>query len=122
MIITTKKCNGQNIAIVDCGTVYITDAGSAMELALYIQEETGCNRFVLNKGAVAEDFFSLSNGLAGEILQKYINYHFKVAIVGSFDGYASRALHDFIYESNRGADFFFTATEDEAIKLLAEAK
>jgi len=38
----------------------------------------------LNKSAICDDFFDLSTGLAGEILQKFVNYHVKIAIVGDF--------------------------------------
>jgi hypothetical protein len=68
---------------------------------------------------VCEAFFKLSTGIAGEILQKFINYQAKLAIVGDFSGYTSKPLHDFIYESNRGRDIFFAASMDEAMEKLA---
>ena len=71
---------------------------------------------------VAEEFFILSSGLAGEVLQKYVNYHFKLAIWGDFSHYTSKPLHDFIYESNQGNDFFFVASQEEALRKLAEAE
>ena len=74
---------------------------------------------VINKKMITEDFFILSTGLAGEILQKYINYGGRVAIYGDFSHYTSKPLKDFIYESNKGKDVFFVATEDEAIERLS---
>ena len=74
---------------------------------------------VINKRMITEDFFILSTGLAGEILQKYINYGGRVAIYGDFSHYTSKPLKDFIYESNKGKDVFFVATEDEAIERLS---
>ena len=53
------------------------------------------------------------------MLQKFINYHIKAAIYGDFSHYTSKPLHDFLYESNQGKDFFFTATQEEAIERLA---
>lgn len=73
---------------------------------------------VINKKMITEDFFILSTGLAGEILQKYINYGGRIAIYGDFSHYTSKPLKDFIYESNKGKDVFFVATEDEAIEKL----
>ena len=67
---------------------------------------------------ITEDFFILSTGLAGEILQKYINYDGLIAIYGDFSHYTSKPLKDFIYESNKGKDVFVVATEDEAIEKL----
>ena len=44
--------------------------------------------------------------MAGEILQKFINYHVKIAIYGDYSVYTSKPLRDFIYESNHGKDVF----------------
>lgn len=41
------------------------------------------------------------------------------AIYGDFSHYTSKSLKDFIYESNKGKDFFFAATQEEAIRKLA---
>ena len=68
---------------------------------------------------ITEDFFVLSSGLAGEVLQKYINYGGKIAIYGDFSRYTSKPLKDFIYESNKGKDVFFVATKEEAVQKLA---
>ncbi|MGZ4135560.1 MAG: DUF4180 domain-containing protein, partial [Tumebacillaceae bacterium] len=64
----------------------------------------------------------LKTRLAGEILQKFINYRVKVAIVGDFSMYSSRSLQDFIYESNGGTDIFFLPTEQQAIEKLRMLK
>ncbi|MNC73477.1 hypothetical protein D3C75_1246860 [compost metagenome] len=58
--------------------------------------------------------------LAGEILQKFINYSVKSAIVGDFSVYSSKGLKDFIYECNNGRDIFFLSTEEEAIERLSK--
>lgn len=51
---------------------------------------------------VAEEFFILSSGLAGEVLQKLINYGGRIALYGDFSHYTSKPLLDFMYESNKG--------------------
>ncbi len=53
-------------------------------------------------------FFILSSGLAGDVLQKFVNYRFRIAVYCDFSKYASKPLKDFIRESNRGKDVFFT--------------
>lgn len=58
---------------------------------------------------MTDDFFILSTGIAGEILQKFINYHLKIAIVGDYSRYTSKPLKDFIYESNNGNSILFCA-------------
>jgi hypothetical protein len=58
---------------------------------------------------LAPVFFQLRSGLAGEVLQKAMNYGFKFAVVGDISGHvaASDALRDFVVESNRGRSVFF---------------
>ncbi len=80
--------------------------------------EAGTKNIVLAKRQIAPDFFILSTGLAGEILQKFINYGGRLAIYGDFSGYTSKPLHDFMYESNQGKDVFFVSTEAEAVDRL----
>lgn len=107
------------IALIESDKLVLTDVQSALDLMATVNYETGCSRMVLNKAAISEDFFKLSTRLAGQILQKFINYHVKFAIIGDFSMYNSKALKDFIYESNNGRDIFFVSTEDEAIEMLA---
>ncbi len=87
-----------------------------------VHYETGCDRIILNKSLVSKSFFDLKTRLAGEILQKFINYRVKLAIVGDFSVYSSKSLKDFIYESNNGKDIFFLPTEEQAIEKLSRLK
>lgn len=97
----------------------ITDTQSALDLIATASYETQCNRIILDKESVCDDFFILSTRLAGDVLQKYINYGIKMAIIGDYSHYTSKPLHDFIYESNHGKDFFFVSTLDEAVSRLS---
>ena len=74
---------------------------------------------ILHEANLAPEFFQLRTRLAGEILQKLVNYRVKVAIVGDFQKYQSKALADFIYECNQGRQIFFVPTREEAITRLA---
>lgn len=121
MKIETITENGVLIALAEGPEKLITGAQEALDLAMTVKYETGAQRIALPKKLVAEEFFILSSGMAGEILQKYINYQFKLAIWGDFSRYTSKPLHDFIYESNQGKDFFFVATQEEAVSRLAQA-
>lgn len=114
--------NGIDIAVVSGDEMVIVDTQSALDLAMTVKYETGAERIVINKEAVCEDFFILSTGIAGEILQKFMNYHVKVAVYGDYSHYTSKPLKDFIYESNRGKDFFFVSTKKEAVQKLTEAQ
>ena len=121
MHIELKKDCGPAIAVVSGNELVLTDASTALDLAMTARYETGADRIVIEKRLVTEDFFILSTGLAGEVLQKYINYHIKAAIWGDYSRYTSKPLRDFIYESNRGKDFFFVSSEEEAVRRLLEA-
>ena len=62
---------------------------------------------------LVDDFFWLSTGLAGAILQKCTNYNQQVAIVGNISAYTAKSapLRDFVYESNKRGEIRFVATE-----------
>lgn len=116
MKITTIKENNKEIAVVNSDEVLISDIQSALDIMATVRYETGSNIIILNKEAISEDFFNLKTKLAGEVLQKFINYHVKIAIVGDFSGYSSGSLRDFIYESNKGKDILFLPDEKQAIE------
>lgn len=119
MEINIVKENNIKIAVVNSKEVIIDSVQSALDFIATINYETGCNRIILNKPAICDDFFDLSTRLAGEILQKFINYHIKIAIVGDFSTYTSKSLKAFIYESNKGKDIFFLPDEKQAIEKLS---
>lgn len=66
-------------------------------------------------------FFDLSTGLAGAFTQKLVTYRVRLAIVGDLTEYieASRALSDYVWESNRGSQVWFVRDEDELDRKLA---
>lgn len=80
-----------------------------------------CNRIIIYEKNLHPDFFDLKTRLAGEILQKFSNYHVKLAIVGDFSRFTSKSLRDFIYESNKGNLIFFTDDLKNALKKLSWA-
>lgn len=113
---------GINIAIIRNDTVVISDVQSALDLMATVQYEVDAKRIIIHKSLISESFFDLKTHLAGDILQKFINYRAKIAIVGDFSMYASESLKDFIYECNKGNDIFYLATEQQAIEKLRSLK
>lgn len=111
--------NNTEIAVVNSDELLITDIQSALDLIMTVKYETGCTNIAINKDAIVNDFFVLSTCLAGEILQKFINYGVRFAIYGDFSKYTSKPLKDFMYESNRGKDVFFQPTVSSAIDKLS---
>lgn len=118
MNIEHLKNNEMDLAVVSGHEMVIVDTQSALDLAMTVKYETGAVRMVIDKKIICEDFFILSTGMAGEILQKFMNYQVKMAVYGDYSHYTSKPLKDFIYESNQGKDFFFVATKEEAIQKL----
>jgi len=112
--------NGTVIAIVKSDEICISNVQSALDLMMSVNCETGSNSIVINKEAIIEDFFILSTKIAGEILQKFIIYQFKLAIVGDFSHYTSKPLKSFIYESNQGRNIYFVSSVEEAIERLSK--
>lgn len=110
--------NGVVCAVIQSGEVVITDPQSALDILMTAKYEAGTKNIVIDKALIVEDFFVLSSGLAGEILQKYVNYGGRIAIYGDFSRYTSKPLRDFIYESNQGHEVFFVPSQEEAISML----
>lgn len=76
---------------------------------------TGADLIVIPVARLSPDFFKLSTGLAGAVLQKLTNYQFRVAIVGDISAYTGKSapLRDFVRESNkRGAIRFLASMAD----------
>lgn len=111
--------NGRIIGVVQSDEKVIVDAQSALDLLMSAKYTAMTKDIAVDKKLITEDFFILSTGLAGEVLQKFINYGGRIAIYGDFSQYTSKPLRDFIYESNKGKDVFFVATEAEAVAKLA---
>src|SRR5271156_6774867 len=79
---------------------------------------------VLPVERLGDDFFQLKTRIAGEIIQKFVNYRLRLAIVGDISRYVagSSALRYFVYESNRGNQIWFVATIEELGQRLERAQ
>lgn len=81
----------------------VASAGDFLDLMGLAPDRT----LALAREQLHPDFFELRTGLAGEILQKVSNYRCRLGIFGDFSAVPSRALRDFIYESNRTRQVMF---------------
>lgn len=115
MKIETIKTSNKTLALIKTSDILVRDTASAMDLMASLSYQTDCDHIIITKDAFSESFFDLKTRLAGEILQKFVNYNMKMTIVGDYSIYTSNALKDFIYESNKGRDFFFLSNFEEAI-------
>lgn len=112
--------NESKIALVAYTDVQMETVRDALDLIANVRFQ-GCEKMLLRKEQLSDEFFELKTKLAGEILQKFTNYKMKAAIVGEFHGYDSKSLRDFIYECNKGKQFLFKPTEAEALEALHRA-
>ncbi|MEY8353415.1 DUF4180 domain-containing protein [Lachnospiraceae bacterium 54-53] len=110
---------GKNVAYIETDEIIMTDVQSALDLLVTVSFEYECEAIIINKSSITEEFFDLSTRLAGEIVQKYVNYGMRLAIIGDFSNYKSKALHDFIYECNHGRNLYFVKDENEALLKLS---
>ena len=78
----------------------------------------GSYKIIIREEGFAPEFFDLKTGLAGEILQKFSNYNCELAIIGDFSKYPSKALQDFIWESNKNGQINFVGSMEEAQRVL----
>lgn len=82
--------------------------------------DSDVNGFILFEENISLLFFNIKTGVAGEILQKFSNYGFRVVIVGDFSKYESAALSDFIRECNRGPRIALVDSHDAATKFIKQ--
>jgi len=71
---------------------------------------------------LSDAFFSLKTRVAGEIMQKFVNYNMRLVILGDIaDRLAeSDALRDFVFETNRGKQVWFLADKAQLEARLAQ--
>ena len=120
MMVEKLTLNGKTVAIIEGKEKVLTDTQSALDLIMAAKYEAGTHLLAIDKEAIVEDFFILRCGLAGEVLQKFVNYQVKIAVFGDFSQYTSKPLRDFFYESNKGKDIFFVSTKEKAVERLVE--
>lgn len=79
------------------------------------------NLVVIPVARLADDLFSLRTRIAGEIIQKFVNYGLRLVIVGDIARHAdaSEALRDFVFETNRGRQVWFLPDMAELETRLA---
>lgn len=88
-----------------------------------IGDSYGCHPAVVAVpiARLSPDFLTLSNRIAGNVIQKFVNYGVAVAFVGDVSQAVagSNALRDFVRESNRGRHVWFVADMAELEAKLA---
>ncbi len=83
--------------------------------------EHDTNLLMLHSDAISDDFFRLKTGVAGNVLQKFINYYIKAVAVIPNDRITTGKFKDMVIEANRGKHFRVFSDSEEAAKWLVES-
>ena len=111
---TVQELSGVKVLVCDPAGPAITTVQDALDLigATY----DGADR-------LDDTFFVLSTGFAGEVMQKFVNYHVRLVVLGDISRHleASSALRSLVVESNRGSHIWFLADTDALAARLEPA-
>jgi hypothetical protein len=112
----------RGVPVLVCGEVGAPVASTQDALDLIGAAFSGAELVAIPVSRLDERFFTLRTGLAGEIMQKFVNYRLRLAIVGDISAQvaASPALRDLVAESNRGSQIWFVTDLDELDRRLGE--
>lgn len=80
--------------------------------------EHGTHALLLDRAALPPAFFDLRTGVAGELVQKLVNYGLRMAAVVPDLGAQPLRFREFAREANAGHQLRFCATRDEAVEWL----
>lgn len=114
-----ERINGLALFFVDAEGPALSSEQDALDLLgqTYGKE---ADMIVVPAERFAPDFFDLSTRLAGHFFQKLQNYRMRLAIIGDISGplSASKALRDFVGETNRLGHHRFAADRDALMAAL----
>lgn len=112
------------VAVLLCGPDGRKLGGGDTALDL-IGDAMGCQAEVVAVPVdrVADEFFTLRSGVAGDVAQKFANYRIRLVIVGDITARVagSDALRDFVREANRGGQVWFVTDRTELERRLTPA-
>jgi hypothetical protein len=119
MKLTILKINNIPIAALESIEEPISSVQDALDL-IGNADYQGAQKVMIKKEHLHQDFFDLKTRLAGEIMQKIVNYYKQLAIVGDFSMYRSKSWLDFMYESNKTGRIIFVENTQDAVKILTK--
>lgn len=84
---------------------------------------TETDMIVVPVSRFAPEFFDLSTRLAGHFFQKLQNYHMRLVVLGDIAEHVARskALHDFVGETNRRGHHLFAENRDALFAALSKS-
>jgi PadR family transcriptional regulator, regulatory protein AphA len=112
-----KRMENNQKSYVEClpdGCLLKSESQALDLIAACSEYET--NRLLIHKQSLPDDFFNLRSGLAGAVLQKFVNYNLRVALVIGAEQAKEGRFGDMVIEANRGSQlrFFNEPSQAEA--------
>jgi PadR family transcriptional regulator AphA len=111
------EIEGKKLVELAKGEAVIRNERDALELA-GICGFSGAPRALVHADNLAEEFFDLKTRVAGDVLQKFINYRIRVAAVLSRERIGTGRFSEMVMEANRGDDFRVFDDKEKAIAWL----
>lgn len=121
----------QNLVAIEGRCVFVCPAEGALlrgtQAAIDLIGEVrsnGAEIVVVPVERLDPEFFQLRTGVAGEFLQKFVTYQVPIVIIGDTSAAAaeSKAVRDFIRESNERDGIWFLASIEDLKSRIAAAR
>jgi hypothetical protein len=107
-----------------CRIVVASDSGlsirSSSDISEALGECLGSEGLILTEHDLAEEFFDLRSGLAGELFQRFTNYRLRVAIVLADSEAYGKRFSELAYEHRSHNMIRFVGSTDEAQAWLSD--
>ncbi len=113
---TVKNGTQHYIELLSCTNAIINEQDALNLVALCGEHET--NLLMIHDSAISDDFYRLRTGVAGNILQKFINYHIKTAAVVANVKTNKGKFKEMASEANKGNHFRIFENKEAAEKWL----
>lgn len=110
---------GTRVLVRDTSAQVLQRESDALDLVALAHEHEA-DWIAVPADALHDDFYRLESGLAGAMLQKFVNYGLRLGVIGDIDRWVARseAFHALVRESNRGRSVWFVASEDDLLRKL----
>ena len=117
---TTTELHGVPVLVLDREGPTIRDEAGALDV---IGETygTGVDVVAVPVERLDPAFAQLSSGVAGAVVQKFVNYRLRLVVVGSLRD-TSGPVEDWVREANRGRELWFVADLAELEQRLSAAR
>ena len=104
------------IELFSCESPISTEQDAVDLVAICGENDT--NLLMLHSEAISNDFFRLKTGVAGKVLQKFVNYYIKAVAVIPDERVNTGKFKEMASEANKGNHFRVFADKEQAEKWL----